>query len=152
MKTKPNQIRTTWPTVYAIDDNGTTRYRVDARKVGYSDKRYTRNTIAEAKKLAADIEADFLSQGTSGVISNELKLEALVMNAKLAKYGKTLTQATEHYISFLLAEEQKLSVQTVNALMAEWDLTLEKCDSKKTRDSKRKWPESERYQENELRR
>jgi integrase len=127
-------IRKTWPKIRIVNIRGERFYQVDARKQGTDGKRETFSTKIEAEKRAAAIaqrqeereidEARYAKEGLT--LPLKKRMMALECEDLLAKFGKSLLDATRFYVAHLDAEEARKNSATVDALAQQW------CDFKRS--------------------
>jgi integrase len=107
-------------------EDGTPRYCVDVRIDGKRDRKYF-PTKREAQKALNVAQAKIDNEGKDALsMSHDLRIAAITIEAKLAKYGKTLRDAGKFYLDYL--EKTKRPI-TVRALADEY-LALKKAKGK----------------------
>lgn len=98
--------------------------------VGYRDTAGSRRreffaTRSEANSRADQLKVDLKNLGNRSLgLTDQIRIEALECSEKLASFGKTLSQATEHYISYLRTTERSTIIR---------DLVCRYLDSKKSK-------------------
>ncbi|TSA34495.1 MAG: site-specific integrase [Verrucomicrobiaceae bacterium] len=115
-------IRKTWPRIRKVIIKSEILYQIDGRRKGTNGEgREYRKTKKDAEKRAQELESDFRLEGAEGLnMSAELRVEALRADAKLSKYGKSLTDAVGFFLNFLEQEEIKKNSLTISTLADEW--------------------------------
>jgi len=72
--------------------------------------------------MAREIEGDLNSHGREAVMPLDLRAMALRCAETLGKFGKTLDDATEHFVAHLEAEIEKGESATITSLADQWFL------------------------------
>jgi integrase/recombinase XerD len=123
-KKKPKHLRKEWPQITVTKKNGQTYYVLNCRKKGWTKRgRLWRRSKKEILDLAREIERDFNENGVNGVGSTS----AVTTNKELSHWerqlkdrGKTMKDAVSHYLLWLDAEEQRVSVPFLKDLFPKW--------------------------------
>lgn len=85
---------------------------VDYRDSTGSRRRKFFHTRTEALAKADQLKVEFKNLGTRSLgLTDQIRIEALECSEKLASFGKTLSEATGHYINFLLATERSTHIK-----------------------------------------
>jgi integrase len=113
-------LRKSFPKVRIVSVKGQALYQVDARKQGTSGKREHFTTSEKALSRAREIADDIEQHGYGAPIPLQLRAMALRCSELLAKFGKTIDDATTHYVEFLEAEQARSNSATVAKLADDW--------------------------------
>ena len=112
---KAKIIRKTFPKIRVLIWKGGTRYQVDARRQGTTGKRERFSIKKEAEDRAAEIANDFERLGNEGLdFPNDLRVMALHCAQQLEPLGKTIADATAHYLAFFDAEKKRTESRKVS--------------------------------------
>ena len=85
---------------------------VDYRDSTGSRRRKFFHTRAEALAKADQLKVELKNLGTRSLgLTDQIRIEALECSVKLASFGKILSEATDHYINFLLATERSTHIK-----------------------------------------
>jgi integrase len=118
---KENLIRKTWPKIRLVDVKGEKFYLVDGRRKGTNGKREFFPVKSKAETRAAEIAAEFSTNGADGLaMPAALRVMALECENRLASFGKTLVDATDHYLAFLKGERKREDSAIFKTLAPEW--------------------------------
>jgi integrase len=114
-------IRKSYPRIRQVVIKGETLFQIDARKKGTTGRREYRSSKQEAEDRAREIASDLMLEGTEGMrMRPELRVAALNAEAKLAKHGRSLSDAVAYYLKHLEAESEKERSLTVRKLANDW--------------------------------
>lgn len=126
MKTKPKKttakkaiiIRKEWPRVRDLTPTGKKLFIVDARphgkREGFTSEE---DAITRAEQLALEVE----NKGTEAVaFPTHLRVMAQECIAKLEPFGKTLREATEHFVKWLQSEKHRSESRLVTDCVEEY--------------------------------
>ncbi len=114
-------IRKSYPRIRQVVIKGETLFQIDARKKGTTGRREYRSSKQEAEDRAREIASDLMLEGIEGMkMRPELRVAALNAEAKLAKHGRSLSEAVAYYLKHLEAESEKERSLTVRKLANDW--------------------------------
>ena len=104
-KTKYPVVRKEWPRIIDYRTNGSRCYMLDARPHG---RREYFQKVGEAKARADQLAAERERRGVESIsFSTENRVMAVECLAKLTPFGKTLRDATDHFVAHLTNEAAK---------------------------------------------
>ena len=131
---KAKIIRKTFPKIRVLIREGKPLYQVDARRQGTNGRREHFSTKKEAEDRANAIAGDFDRLGNEGLnFPNDLRVMALHCSQKFAAIGKTIADATTHYLSFHEAEQEADGKPEGFSLVDLWKAHKESGSTKKLR-------------------
>lgn len=117
-------MRTSKPTVAAYKHSATTPFVIEGLRV--NGKR-TRKFFATRKAAESWLRRTLIRMKREGeaaiTMPEQLRLDALSCSEKLLPYGKTIVDATEHYLAYLAASARSC---TITALVAEFNAAKKK--------------------------
>jgi integrase len=118
---KAKVIRKSFPKIRVLIRAGKSLYQVDARRQGTTGRREHFSTRKAAEERANEIAGDFDRLGQEGVsFPNELRVMALHCAQQIEPYGKTIADATSHFIAHLEAERKRMESRKISDLAEEW--------------------------------
>ncbi|HEX4141891.1 MAG TPA: hypothetical protein VHY09_16200, partial [Candidatus Methylacidiphilales bacterium] len=128
--------RKEWPRVREVIYKGRLFFSVDARKRGTDGKQISFGTLEKALEHASTLASESVRSGAESTrISTRLRLMALECESTLAPYGKTIFQATEHYVEHLKELHARRNSKPLAESLDEWLAT--KIDSTEKKRSER---------------
>lgn len=111
---KAKVIRKSFPKIRVLIRAGKPLYQVDARRQGTTGRREHFSTRKEAEDRANEIAGDFDRLGQEGLsFPNELRVMALHCAQQIEPYGKTIADATSHFIAHLEAERKRMESRKI---------------------------------------
>ena len=119
-----NLIRSEYPRVRRTINKGNTYYVVDLRGRGFvGTKRPQFRTKAAALKKAAEVAEQVKADGLNGLncfstVATDKSLRA--WEDRLAKFGKHIGDAVEHYVAWLEQEERNKAIPLLKELFPRW--------------------------------
>lgn len=115
---KSKLIRKEWPKIRDISYRGKTLFVVDGRP--HQKREYFAKKV-EAETRAEQLETERENKGTESLgFSTETRVMAAECAHKLTPYGKTIRDATEHYIAWLISEKHRNESRLLKDCLADY--------------------------------
>ena len=115
---KPTLVRAKWPRIRDLRPTGRDLFVVDARPHG---KKEYFPLLRDAKTRADQLQVERDNKGVEAIgFPTETRIMARECMDKLAPYGKTLREATDHFVAWLEAERLRIESRSVEAAVASY--------------------------------